>query len=122
MYLHKGWQMSGLPCPHACAAIKKVYGNAYMYVEDCFLLSAQKKIYGRLMIPVETHDIPRPDSLRYEDYSSTIFLQPPLTTRRAGRPRGRRIESQFQQKKAYHCSGCGEAGHTRKICTNPNPG
>ncbi|XP_028776827.1 uncharacterized protein LOC114733520 [Neltuma alba] len=75
-----------------------------------------------LMIPVETHDIPRPDSLRYEDYSSTIFLQPPLTTRRAGRPRGRRIESQFQQKKAYHCSGCGEAGHTRKICTNPNPG
>ncbi|XP_028801487.1 uncharacterized protein LOC114756719 [Neltuma alba] len=82
----KGWQMSGLPCPHACAAIKKA------------------------------------DSPRYEDYSSTIFLQPPLTTLRTGRPKVRRIESQFQQKKLYHCSGCGEAGHTRKICSNLNPG
>ncbi|XP_028766534.1 uncharacterized protein LOC114724362 [Neltuma alba] len=114
--------MSGLPCPHACAAIKKIYGDIYAYVEDCFLLSAQKKIYAKLMIPVEIHDIPRLDSLRYEDYSSTIFLQPPVTTRRARRPRVRRIESQFQQKKLYHCSRCGEAGHTRKTCNNPNLG
>lgn len=29
-----GWQMSGIPCPHACATIKKLKGNVYEYVED----------------------------------------------------------------------------------------
>ncbi|XP_028785397.1 uncharacterized protein LOC114741311 [Neltuma alba] len=42
-YTCKGWQMSGLPCPHACAAIKKIYGDIYAYVEDCFLSQRKRK-------------------------------------------------------------------------------
>ncbi|XP_054791611.1 uncharacterized protein LOC129297283 [Prosopis cineraria] len=59
----KVWQMSGIPCPHACAAIKEVHGNVYNYVKKCYLHSSQEKIYSGTMHPVETHDMPKPNAL-----------------------------------------------------------
>ena len=38
-----------------------------------------------------------------------------------GRPRQRRIESQFTHKKDIHCSRCNGVGHNRSKCTNPLP-
>ncbi|XP_054790840.1 uncharacterized protein LOC129296279 [Prosopis cineraria] len=86
------WQMSGLPCPHACAAIKLSHGNIYQYVEEWYHLSCQEKIYGSNMIPIETFDIPKPDTATLTDNLSQTFLQPPLTSRPPRRPRIRRIE------------------------------
>ncbi|XP_054785925.1 uncharacterized protein LOC129292388 [Prosopis cineraria] len=114
------WQMSELPCPHACVAIKFSHGNIYQYVEEWYHLSCQEKIYGSNMIPIETFDIPKPDTATLTNNLSQTFLQPPLTSRLLGRPRTRRIESQFQDKKIYHCSRCGEAEHSRKTYKNPN--
>ncbi|XP_054813400.1 uncharacterized protein LOC129314046 [Prosopis cineraria] len=115
------WQMSGLPCPRVCSAIKLSHGNIYQYVEEWYHLSCQEKIYGSNMIPIKTFDIPKPDTTTLINNLSQTFLQPPLTSHPPGRLRTRRIESQFQYKKIYHCSRCGEAGHSRKTCKNPNP-
>ena len=46
---------------------------------------------------------------------------PPKTSRASGRPKSKRRESQFQDKKIYHCGRCNEVGHTRRSCRNPNP-
>ncbi|XP_028773768.1 uncharacterized protein LOC114730821 [Neltuma alba] len=115
------WQMSGIPCPHACTTIKLVLGNVYDYVEDCYKITTQEKIYRRSMIPVITIDMPNPNNLRMENIMGQIFLQPPQTSRPPGRPRTTRRESQFQNTKTYHCSRCHQAGHTKKTCKNLNP-
>ncbi|XP_028752925.1 uncharacterized protein LOC114712539 [Neltuma alba] len=115
------WQMSGLPCAHACAAIKLLHGSVYEFVDDCYKLSAQEKIYASSMRPIATHDCPRPEALTVTQMMTGTFLQPPITKRPSGRPKKRRIESQFQSKKLYHCGRCHEPGHTVKTCQNPNP-
>ncbi|KAK4284108.1 hypothetical protein QN277_000981 [Acacia crassicarpa] len=114
----KAWQMSGIPCPHACAAIKKGQGDVYANVEECYLLSSQQKIYSNIMIPVEINDMPRL-AVALNDHTSQTFLKPPQNTRppgRPGRPQSTRRESQVQHKKVYHCSICQELGHTRRTC------
>ncbi|XP_054825662.1 uncharacterized protein LOC129323092 [Prosopis cineraria] len=115
------WQMVGILCAHACAAIKLVQGNVYSYVEECYTIRAQEKIYSSTMIPMETIDMPQLTELHYEDYEKNIFLEPPLTTRPPGQPPTKRRESQFQNKKVYYCSRCNQAGHTKNRCRNPNP-
>ncbi|XP_028784272.1 uncharacterized protein LOC114740315 [Neltuma alba] len=97
-----GWQMSGIPCCHACAAIKTVGGNVYEYVEDCYKISAQEKIYGRSMVPVVTIDMPNPNDYRFENLVEQTLLLPPNTSRPPGRPRTKRQESQFQNKKTAY--------------------
>ncbi|KAK4276488.1 hypothetical protein QN277_014630 [Acacia crassicarpa] len=73
------------------------------------------------MTPVVTIDMPNPNDFRLYDIGSQVFLAPPKTSRPPGRPRVERIESQFRNKKIYHCSSCHEEGHTRRTCKNPNP-
>ncbi|XP_028799513.1 uncharacterized protein LOC114754838 [Neltuma alba] len=115
------WQMSGIPCPHACAAIKALNCNVYDFVEECYKITSQQKIYGRTMTPVVTIDMPNPNNYWLQDIASQVFLAPPLTSRPPGRPRINRQESQFQNKKVYHYSACQQVGHTRRTCKNPNP-
>lgn len=32
------WQMSGIPCDHACATIRRIYGDFSKYVDDWYKL------------------------------------------------------------------------------------
>ena len=47
-------------------------------------------------------------------------ILPPINPRPSGRPRVRRIESQWPGMKLRKCSKCGEEGHYRNTCTNPH--
>ncbi|XP_028779945.1 uncharacterized protein LOC114736324 [Neltuma alba] len=114
------WQMSGVPCVHACAAIKLLHSNVYEFVDDYYKLSTQEKIYASSVRPIATHDCPHPEVLTVTQMMTRTFLQLPITKRPSGRPKKRRIESQFQSKKLYHCGRCHELGHTVKTCQNPN--
>ena len=46
-------------------------------------------------------------------------INPPCSKRPLGRPRKKRIESQFQDKRTVHCSCCNLARHNKKTCKNP---
>ncbi|XP_028804446.1 uncharacterized protein LOC114759441 [Neltuma alba] len=74
-----GWQMSGIPCCHACAAIKTVGGNVYEYVEDCYKISAQEKIYGRSMVPVTAYLLYQQIETAYLLYQQIeVAVKPPV--------------------------------------------
>ncbi|XP_028784192.1 uncharacterized protein LOC114740238 [Neltuma alba] len=115
------WQMTGILCPHACATIKVVHANVYDFMEDCYKITSQEKIYGNTMIPVVTIDKPNPNDYMLENITNQVLLYPPTTSRPSGRPRIRRRESQFQNRKIYHCGRSHEARHSKRTCRNPNP-
>ncbi|XP_054777285.1 uncharacterized protein LOC129285571 [Prosopis cineraria] len=112
----QAWQMSEIPCAHACVAIKKVYGNVYSYVEGCYNLRSQEKIYKDTTIPIETNDMPRVNALTIIEMMTKTFLKPPTTSCPSGRPQLVRRESQSQGKKIYHYVRYGQSGHTHRTC------
>ncbi|RVW93709.1 hypothetical protein CK203_043404 [Vitis vinifera] len=94
----KAWQMSGIPCDHACAAIRRMGFDVSDYVDDWYKYNLQKKIYSGSMRTLVTHDMPMidEDGTVHDALGHTYpFLNPPTTKRSLGRPRKRRIESQF---------------------------
>ncbi|XP_054817806.1 uncharacterized protein LOC129317518 [Prosopis cineraria] len=92
---YNAWDMNGMPCLHACDAIKSFHENVYKYVDKYLTQEAQEKIYNKVMIAIETYVITIPDILNYDDYRHTVFLQPPFTTWPPERPRTQKVESQF---------------------------
>ncbi|XP_028753678.1 uncharacterized protein LOC114713242 [Neltuma alba] len=75
------WQMLGIPCSHACAAIKTIGGNVYDYVEECYKRSSQEKIYARSMVPVVTIDMPHLNDYTFENLTAQPLLLPPDVSR-----------------------------------------
>ncbi|RVW99285.1 hypothetical protein CK203_030629 [Vitis vinifera] len=103
------WQMSRLPCPHVCAVIRTLRHDVYDYIDPCFKVSTQHLIYSGQFQPLPTHNMPKVcEAGTLQDGQGNVFpsLQPPQVRRPPGRPRQRRIESQFSHKRAIHCSRC----------------
>ncbi|RVW88786.1 hypothetical protein CK203_034725 [Vitis vinifera] len=103
------WQMSGLPCPHVCAVIRTLRHDVYDYIDPCFKVSTQQLIYSGQFQPLPTHNMPKVcEAGTLQDGQGNVFpsLQPPQVRRPPGRPRQKRIESQFSHKRAIHCSRC----------------
>ena len=69
-------KMSGIPCEHACTTIKLVHGNVYEFVDDCYKLATQQKIYANMMRPITTHDCPQPQFPTVTPEMEKAFLDP----------------------------------------------
>ncbi|XP_059658654.1 uncharacterized protein LOC132304976 [Cornus florida] len=80
----------------------------------------QQKLGEHLMSSIPMHDMPNPAAAA--DGEGASHLRPPAVTRPPGRPRIKRIESQFQNVRSLHCSRCNENGHNRRKCKAPIPG
>ncbi|RVW87460.1 hypothetical protein CK203_036245 [Vitis vinifera] len=120
----RGWQMLGIPCEHATPVIISIGQNVTDFVNDCYKYPMQKLIYGGSFSGIETHDMPTmDDDGLVRSITGEVFfsLKPPHTKRPPGRPRKKRIESQFQDKRPVYCSRCHMSGHNRKTCKNPLP-
>ena len=113
--------MSGIPCKHACAVIGFNGQNEVDFVDDQNKLPSQYFIYYGFFQGIETHDMPKVDvngvvRVLGNEYFS---LNPPCSKRPPGRPRKKRIQSQFQDKRIVYCSRCNLAAHNRKTCKHP---
>ena len=116
------WKMSGLPCSHVCAVIRTLRHDVYEYINPCFHVSMQHFIYSGQLQPLPTHNMLKVcDDGSLQDCVGNFFpaLQPPHVRRPPGRPRQKRIESQFSHKRAIHYSRCNSIGHNRSKCNNP---
>ena len=103
------WEVHGLPCKHACAAIMQTNTSVHSYVDDYFTVEAYRRSYAESIYPI-------PDSDKPCDDNRDLQIRPPITKKRPDRPRRRRIESQGVEVRDLHCSRCHEAGHNRRSC------
>ena len=118
------WKMYGLPCAHTCVVIHYSKQDVYEYVDTCFHVSTHNLIYSHQFQPLAMYNMPKPStdgSLQDREGHSYPTLLPQNVKRPLGRPRQRRIESQFAHKRVVHCSRCNGVGHNRSKCTNPIP-
>ena len=118
----RAWEMSDIPCEHACEMIGFNEQNVANFVDDQFKLPTQYLIYCGFFQGIETHDMTKVDvdGVVQDVLGNQYFsLNLPCSKRPPRRPRKKCIQSQFQDKRTVYCSRCNLARHNRKTCKHP---
>ncbi|XP_027936964.1 uncharacterized protein LOC114191777 [Vigna unguiculata] len=121
--LCRGWQLYGLPCAHAVAALLSCRQNVHRFTESCFTVATYRKTYSQTIHPI-------PDKSLWKELSegdanaakaTEIVINPPKSLRPPGRPRKKRVraEDRGRVKRVVHCSRCNQTGHFRTTCAAP---
>ncbi|XP_073288395.1 uncharacterized protein [Primulina huaijiensis] len=130
--LCRGWQLYGLPCAHAVAALLSCRQNVHRFTESSFTVATYRKTYSQTIHPI-------PDKTLWKEFSEgdsnsnkatdivvynnpmDIIINPPKSLRPPGRPRKKRVraEDRGRVKRVVHCSRCNQTGHFRTTCAAP---
>ncbi|KAK2352156.1 MuDR family transposase [Trifolium repens] len=121
--LCRGWQLYGLPCAHAVAALLSCRQNVHRFTESCFTVATYRKTYSQTIHPI-------PDKSLWKELSECdanvsqaleVIINPPKSLRPPGRPRKKRVraEDRGRVKRVVHCSRCNQTGHFRTTCAAP---
>ena len=113
------WQVSGIPCQHACAALFKMAQEPNNYIHECFSLKTYKKTYQHVLQPVE-HESAWPVSPNPKPL-------PPRVKKMPGRPKKNRRKDPSEPVKSgtnsskvgtkIRCRRCGIYGHNSRTCS-----
>lgn len=118
------WQLYGLPCAHAAAALISCGHNAHMFAEPCFTVQSYRMAYSQVINPI-------PDKSQWREHGEgaeggggarvEIVIRPPKTRRPPGRPKKKvlRVENFKRPKRVVQCGRCHMLGHSQKKCTMP---
>ncbi|KAJ0579877.1 putative transcription factor interactor and regulator CCHC(Zn) family [Helianthus annuus] len=112
------WQIYGLPCAHAAAALISSGKNAHVFADHCFKVESYRETYSQMIYPI-------PDKSLWKDVNEgakgEMVIRPPKTRRPPGRPKKKvlRIESLKRPKRIVQCGRCHMLGHSQKKCTMP---
>ncbi|GAB4853387.1 hypothetical protein Ancab_040603 [Ancistrocladus abbreviatus] len=111
------WQLYGIPCSHAVAALLSCKKDAYEFTEKCFTVSSYRQSYSK-----DIHSIPgklewKATTEATMDEENLVVL-PPKFRRPPGRPEKKRIcvEDLNREKHTVHCSRCNQTGHYKTTC------
>ncbi|XP_039130939.1 uncharacterized protein LOC120267354 [Dioscorea cayenensis subsp. rotundata] len=100
------WQIYGLPCRHAFAAILQTNTNVHRFMDEYHRVSSYKAVYASPIFPIPNDDKPKDDS-------QPLHLRLPIAKKRPGWPRLRQIEAQAFNVRELRCSRCHKVGHNR---------
>lgn len=122
--LCRGWQLHGLPCAHAVAALLSCRQNVHRYTESCFTVATYRKAYSQTIHPIPDKTLWKEmadGSQNGGDNAVEAIINPPKSLRPQGRPRKRRVraEDRGRVKRVVHCSRCNQTGHFRTTCAAP---
>lgn len=119
----RGWQLYGLPCAHAVAALLSCRQNVHRFTESCFTVAAYRKAYSQTIHPIPDKSLWRElsNGEACPEQAMEIVINPPKSLRPPGRPKKRRIraEDHGRTKRVVHCSRCNQTGHFRTTCAAP---
>ncbi|XP_007036001.2 PREDICTED: uncharacterized protein LOC18603777 [Theobroma cacao] len=106
------WQIKGLPCSHAAAAIEHIGKNVHDYCCRYFTTEAFRVTYSESINPIPALD----RSMQRE--SSPVHVHPPCIPRPVGRPKERKhaFTSKQAVKRTLQCSKCKKLGHNKRKC------
>eukprot|EP00262_Sarcandra_glabra_P012136 TRINITY_DN3062_c2_g1_i1.p1 TRINITY_DN3062_c2_g1~~TRINITY_DN3062_c2_g1_i1.p1 ORF type:complete len:750 (-),score=90.17 TRINITY_DN3062_c2_g1_i1:97-2346(-) len=121
--LCRGWQLYGLPCAHAVAALLSCRQNVHRFTESCFTVATYRKTYSQTIHPVPDKSLWKELSEGAQNGGSSLdmVIFPPKSLRPPGRPRKKRVraEDRGRVKRVVHCSRCNQTGHFRTTCAAP---
>ncbi|KAL0329380.1 UNVERIFIED_CONTAM: hypothetical protein Sradi_4924700 [Sesamum radiatum] len=120
------WQLSGIPCKHACSAIFNQNLQPEDMVHPYYNVDTYKQVYEHAILPISGQTLWNETGL--------VPPLPPNFGRGSGRPAGARNREPDEpnvkttkksckkpiklkrQKVKHHCKICGEEGHNAKGC------
>ncbi|XP_068493058.1 uncharacterized protein [Phaseolus vulgaris] len=121
--LCRGWQLYGLPCAHAVAALLSCRQNVHRFTESCFTVATYRKTYSQTIHPIPDKSLWKESSEGDVNANKAIevVINPPKSLRPPGRPRKKRVraEDRGRVKRVVHCSRCNQTGHFRTTCAAP---
>lgn len=118
------WELYGLPCAHAAAALISCGQNSHLFAEECFTVASYRETYSQMIHPV-------PDKSLWKESGEgasggganiDILIRPPKTRRPPGRPKKKilRAENIKRPKRVVQCGRCHLLGHSQKKCAVQN--
>ncbi|KAK6942929.1 MULE transposase domain [Dillenia turbinata] len=110
------WQMTGIPCQHACRVLEGANLDVYSYVEKCYYKETQEAIYAELMSILPVDDMALGEVPDSECGAPFDLLPPAPITKRTGRPKLKPVSPHVTGKRPLCCSLCNESGHNRATC------
>ncbi|GFP81416.1 hypothetical protein PHJA_000284900 [Phtheirospermum japonicum] len=116
------WQLYGLPCAHAAAALISCGQNAHLFAEHCFTVQSYRETYSQVICPISDKSVwMEEEAGEGGGVRGEIMIRPPKTRRPPGRPKKKvlRIESFKRPKRIVQCGRCHMLGHSQKKCTLP---
>ncbi|GJT84620.1 mutator type transposase [Tanacetum coccineum] len=125
------WEISGIPCKHAIAAIHDMADNGNDvgiledWVHDSYKLATWKVAYSHKVNPVNSREL-------WSKFDCPTTLLPPKIHPQIGRPPKKRKKSKGEivmvkgnkltrQGKTVTCSLCHAAGHNKRSCDRRQP-
>ncbi|CAH9083793.1 unnamed protein product [Cuscuta epithymum] len=118
------WQLYGIPCAHATAALISCGQDAHLFVESCFTVHSYRETYSQMIYPVPDRSLWNEDTGGVEGglVKVDLMIRPPKTRRPPGRPKKKvlRLESLKRPKRVVQCGRCHMLGHSQKKCTLPS--
>uniref|UniRef100_A0A1D1Y5G7 Protein FAR1-RELATED SEQUENCE 11 n=1 Tax=Anthurium amnicola TaxID=1678845 RepID=A0A1D1Y5G7_9ARAE len=113
----RNWQLYGIPCFHAVAALLSCRKDVYEYTVECFTVAKYRETYSQPMhpIPDKTEWSKATEGLQDDD---TRVVRPPKFRRPPGRPEKKRLctDELSREKHIVHCSRCNQTGHYKRTC------
>lgn len=111
------FQLSGIPCWHACKAILHNQEKLEDYVDDCYHTSTYLKTYSNILTPLNGKEMwPK---------SQKTPLTPPVIEVQPGRRKKARNKKNDEPRNRIklgkkgvqmHCTKCGQTGHNVRRC------
>ncbi|KAG6507063.1 uncharacterized protein LOC121980764 [Zingiber officinale] len=118
------WQIYGIPCAHAAAALLSCGHDVRLFAHECFSVQKYRETYSQPIYPIADRNMWKEvaEGPEGSNGNSTIIIRPPKTRRPPGRPKKKvlRLESLKRPKRVVQCGRCHLLGHSQKKCTLPN--
>lgn len=114
----RDWQLYGIPCSHAVAALVSSRKDVYAFTEKCFTVASYRESYSEEIHPVPGKIEWKKESEIPLDEEEPRVVRPPKFRRPPGRPEKKRIciEDLNREKHTVHCSRCNQTGHYKTTC------
>ncbi|KAL1364988.1 uncharacterized protein LOC107480543 [Arachis duranensis] len=113
----RDWQLYGIPCSHAVAALISCRKDVYSFTMKCFTVTSYRETYSKEIQPLPGKlEWRKTEESAMED--DIIVVRPPKFRRPPGRPEKKRmcVEVLNREKHTVHCSRCNQTGHYKTTC------
>jgi hypothetical protein len=113
----RAWQLSGIPCRHACACFRHERIKPESVVHKCYSIEAFKASYGHVIMPCSDPKVwPKMNG---------PAMKPPKFDKQIGRPSKKRRKNPLEEEDGTrmsrhgiigHCSVCNSTEHNKRKC------